>query len=213
MDYAEFYYSQVVGYYPFDSDENLIQTEKTFAYLKEAGISDADLLRIIEESPAKDCLTPDDLPDWLWEGSLLKRDAFYFHHTLHIKPKAPVFSPVKAGEQTEAAPFFLELKIQYTMDDLLEYFYRTTGMNRDLTDKKRDAGSMNYLLNKYRRISMCEALDFVLTLIDLHRSQGELFGAVQNVLSLSEKETEAYEMLHGMISNATLYEADRIHWR
>lgn len=211
MDYAEFYYNQVIGYYPFDTDDNRRQTEKTIQYLFDAGVSEEDVLRFIEESPPKDCLTPDDLPDWLWEGSLLERDTFYYHHTLHIKPKAPIFDQNTQKEKTDK--FYLEMKIKYTMDDLIDYFYEVLKIDKDLCDYKKDGGSFNYLLNKYKKITFCEPIDFVLALIDSHKPENNQHFSVQNVLDIQEKEAEVYDMMKRKTLEASLHKANRIIWR
>ena len=150
MDYVEFYYSQVVGFYPSDTDDFRTKTGKVIQHLIDAEIDESDIMRFIEESPPKDFLTPDDLPDWLWEESLLKKNTFYYHNTLHIKPPAPVFNPRSKKEKVDK--FYLEMKIRYTMDDLIRYFYKTLRVNAELADKKKDEGSFNYLLNKYSRL-------------------------------------------------------------
>lgn len=211
MDYAEFYYSQVVGLYPFDTDDYRIQTEKTIQHLVDAGISESDILRFIEESPPKDCLTPEDLPDWLWEGSLLKKNTFYYHNTLHIRPEAPKFNPFSKEEKV--TDFYLEMKIQYTIDDLIDYFYKTLRISKELADKKKDEGSFQYLLNKYSKLDFCESIDFVLALIDHNKPTNNQFMAVQSILDISQAQTEVYDLLKRGSAEASLHKANRILWR
>ncbi|MED1125377.1 hypothetical protein [Bacillus atrophaeus] len=211
MDYAEFYYSQVVGLYPFDTDDCREQTDKVMKHLIDAGVSESDILRFIEESPPKDCLTPDDLPEWLWEGSLLKRNTFYYHNTLHIRPKAPTFNPLSKVE--EVNQFYLEMKINYKMDDLINYFYETLRISKDLADKRKDEGSFNYLLNKYGRLDFCEAIDFVLALIDHNKPTNNQFPAVQNILDITQAQAEVYDLLKRRAADASLDKANTIHWR
>lgn len=211
MDYAEFYYSQVVGCYPFDTEENKMKTQKVIDYLFDAGIEESKILRFIEESPAKDYLTPDDLPEWLWEGSLLKKNTFYYHNILHIQPKMPTFNPFKKTEDVEK--FYLEMKIMFTMDDLINYFYKTLNINKDLLDKKRDEGSFNYLLNKYSKLDFIEPIDFVLALIDHCKQDSAMFSRIMSVLDISNAEAEVYDILKRKTAEAELQKANRILWR
>lgn len=211
MDYAEFYYSQVVGLYPFDTDDCRIQTDKVMQHLVDAGISESDIIRFIEESPPKDCLTPDDLPDWLWEESLLKKNTFYYHNTLHIRPPAPTFNPHSQSEKVEK--FYLEMKIRYTMDDLIRYFYRTLRINSELADRKKDEGSFNYLLNKYDKLEFCEAIDFVLALIDYNRPTNISAFPVQSILDITQSQQDVYDLFKRKTAEASLQKANRIIWR
>lgn len=211
MDYAEFYYSQVVGLYPFDTDDYRIQTDKVIQHLVDAGISESDILRFIEESPPKDCLTPDDLPEWLWEGSLLKKNTFYYHNTLHLRPPAPTFNP--HSREVKASKFYLEMKIRYTMDDLVRYFYHTLRISTDLADKKKDEGSFNYLLNKYSKLDFCEPIDFVLALIDYNKPDNNPMSPVQGILDITQSQAEVYDALKRKAAEASLHKANQILWR
>ena len=84
MNLIDFYYDFNVG----ESTENikfLDKTNKLFNYLLEAGISENEIIDlIIREFDNKDYLTHEDLPDKLWDNSLLKRDTFYYHKDLEI---------------------------------------------------------------------------------------------------------------------------------
>jgi hypothetical protein len=211
MDYAEFYYSQVVGLYPFDTDDCRIQTDKVMQHLVDAGVSESDILRFIEESPPKDCLTPDDLPEWLWEGSLLKKNTFYYHNTLHLRPAAPTFNP--HSKEVKASPFYLEMKIKYSMDDLIRYFYNTLRISTDLADKKKDEGSFNYLFNKYSKLDFCEPIDFVLALIDHNKPTNNPLSPVQNILDIAQSQAEVYDALKRKSAEASLHKANQILWR
>lgn len=211
MNYAEFYYSQVLGQYPFDSDENKIKTQKVVDYLIEANVSESDIIRVIEESPPKDFLSPEDLPEWLWEGSLLKRNTFYYHNRLHIKTKAPRFNPFTLKEEVDK--FYMEMKIKYTLGDLINYFYESLRLNTELADKNKDEGSFRYLLNKYSKLNFIESIDFVLALIDEEKLHSKEFGAASSILDLSARHNEVYEKLKRQTEEAKLHRANRIMWR
>ncbi len=211
MDYTEFYYSEVIGNYPFDTDYFKNKTNRIFDYLLDAKIESSDIIRFIQESKVKDFLGPEDLPDWLWDGSLIKRDTFYYHNTLHIKPEAPIFNPYSKEEKVET--FYLEMEIKYTIDDLIKYFYKTLNINTDLSDNNKDKGSFNYLFNKYKKIDFVEPLDFVLALIDNAKTIKDDSGFIKNILDISNGDSEVYEMLKRKSAEATLVEANKILWR
>lgn len=212
MDFVEMYYSNVVGCYPFHTDDNRFKTQAVIDYLIDAGFSDGEILRFVENAPASDCLEPSFLPDWMWEGSLLKRDTFYYHNSLHIVSKPPSWNP-RTGKQTSSR-FYLEMKIKYTMMDLIRYFYRTLGVDRALLDEKRDAAAFKYLMDRYKRFEPeIQALDFVLALVDYAKHMDEDETSVTNILDVKRYEAPALELLQNRVSEASLAKANVIVWR
>lgn len=210
MDYTEFYYDQL-GFYPFDTDAERNQTEKTIQHMIDANIKEEDILKVLEETSQKKVLRPEDLPDWLWEGSLVKRDTFYYHRSLHMTSAPPIYDPISRKEKV--SPYYMEMVIQYTVEDLLRYFYRTTRMSTDLADPRKDEGAARYLLEKYSKIPFCESLDFVLALIDEHAVTGNYFGRVSSILGIDQAQTEVYEKMKSKTAEARVHKADRIVWR
>lgn len=210
LDFAEYYYNQVWGCYPFETNDNKRMTQNTVQYLLDAAISETEILLIIEQAPRADGLTPDQLPGWLWEKSLVKRDCFYYHRALHIKPPAPRFDPFSPAPY--AQPFYLEMAIRFTLEDLARYFYGTVAFKMELADEKRDIGALQYLLNKYRSIGFVQDLDFVLTLIDWCKYADQC-GSVTNVLAITEHENEVYLYLKTKADEAALRKVNRIVWR
>lgn len=99
------------------------------------------------------------------------------------------------------------------MDDLIDYFYNTTMVSKDLMDRKRDAGSLKYLLNKYSKLGFVQALDVVLSLIDAVASDKHQITPVANILDIANYEADVHERLKTMTAQARLYRADRIIWR
>lgn len=209
MDFVEEYYSSVWGYYPFDdNDENKYRSKKIIDYLMDCNIEEKHILKFVEEAPKQDFLTPDILPEWLWTNSLIKKDEFYYHNLLHIKSKAPTWDALTNKETNY--PFYLEIKIQFTIDNLTDYFYKKFRIPMDLIDRKRDEGAFNYLLNKYRGISFISSLDFVLSLIDYMHNEGD---DTYNVLDLSKYEKEVYEILFRKVEQSKLEKTNKIVWR
>lgn len=164
MDYVELYYELTHGIYPFEDDEPKIKTQKTIDFLIEAKISERDIVRIIEEAPKADYLSHKDLPNWLWENSLLDRDIFYYHHALQIRSKAPKMNMLTL--EVESVPFYLEMQIKFSANDALLYFYDKANTEPSFRDEKKDLGAIAHLLSQYRRIDFIDGVDFLLSLID-----------------------------------------------
>jgi hypothetical protein len=210
MDFVELYYNLVWGCYPFDTNENKIKSQKVIDYLIETKISEADMLSLVENAAREDCLTPQMLPDFLWEGSLLQRDRFYYHSVLHLTSKAPTWDPVL--NKRESTPFYLEMKIRFSMEDLLTYYYNLFSVEYGLRDVKKDSGSFNYLLNRFSKFSFIEPVDFTLSLMDYAKSQSDNY-TVKNVLDISTFESDVYKLLKDRVAEAELAKANRIVWR
>lgn len=209
INLVHYFYEQVLGYIPEQEDDiRLKVTESTIQYLQDNGLSKGDICKIIDSiENTTDVFRPEDLPDELWQDSLIKRDKFYCHRILQILPPPPVR---KADGSVKVTPFFLEMKIRFTMDDLIRTFYDATGIDPVLIDTKRDAGSFQYLLDKYSKIPDNESLDFVLELIDIAKHDNH---PVTQAISLGQYEKEALENLRGWRNEARLRRTDHIIWR
>lgn len=212
MDFVELYYSEVVGCYPFNTDDNRKKTQAVIDYLIDAGMSDEEIIRFVEHAPASDCLTPDLLPDWMWEGSLLKKNTFYYHNTLHILSKPPSWNP-RTGKQS-VDKFYMEMKIKYGMRELIRYFYRTLGVSVELMDLKRDEAGFKYLMERYRKFEPeVQALDFVLSLIDYAKHMDEDEQSVTSILDIKRYEAQVLEISRTRAAEAALAKANAIVWR
>lgn len=107
-------------------------------------------------------------------------------------------------------PYFLEMKIRYTMQDLIAYFYSKLHIDLELKDDKRDAARLEALLKKYNRLSFIESLDFVLALIDYAAYAGT---RIMNVFDIEKNESEVYELLKRKAAEASFQGKNRIIWR
>ncbi len=209
MNLAEMYYHQAYGCYPFKTEGPLLKTQKIIQHLKDAGISDSEILRVIEEAPRAKYLTPELLPEWLWEESLLEKGVFYFHKEFHIKPGGPKLDP-KTG-RARKQPFYLEMKIRFTLDDLLDYYYRKAGVEEELKNPQREKGAFKNLLQRYRKISFVEPIDFIMALIDQHAEND--YGYIASPFDITRDEADVYRCLKQKAQEAELAGANRIIWR
>lgn len=197
---TNFYYDFVVGEQPEEVDKS---TELLFAHLLESGCSNKALLgAIIEEFPNKDKLTINDIPDSLWEGSLLERNKFYFHKELQILSPPPTWD--------KSFPFYIEMKIQYAVDDILKYFIKRFNINEDWMNKEKELGSIKYLLKDYKKFSFMDPVDFLLHLIDYTYSIGT---KAISIYDISNKDTEYAELIELDINNAKASKKNKVIWR
>ena len=210
MDYAEIYYETVYGCYPHESEEPRDQTQKVFDYLIDNDLKSGVIMKVIYGfSPNKNgILHVNELPDYLWEGSLINRNTFHYHPELQIRPKAPSFNPIT--NETIASAFYLEMRIQYSDKDLMNYIRKAIKMPAALYDDKRDMGSVNFLLGKYKNINVVKPIDFVLYLAD-HLRQSEQM--VVSILDIAQAEQSVYEQCSRMVPELAAKKANRIVWR
>lgn len=212
MDLAEYYYENAYGCYPFDTNEEKDKTQKVIDHLVENSIENVVIMAIIEKASAKRVgyLTPQDIYNYepLWENTLIKPGVFYYHPELQIRPKAPSFNPTT--NETTVGQFYLEMRICYNEYDLMNYIRKSIKMPAALYDDKRDIGSVNFLLNKYKNINVVESLDFVLYLVD-HLRQSEQMAV--SILDIANAEQAVYEQCLKMAPAMAIKKANQIVWR
>jgi hypothetical protein len=199
---VDFYYGFVVGAIP-DDEVQFKRTEMLFEHLKESGCTLEDITHcIITHFPNKDMLTPDDLPDVLWGASLLSRGTFYFHKELQLLSPPPTWD--------ESFPFYIEMKIQYSIGDALEYFIKRFKLNEDWVSRDKELGSIKYLLKDYKKFNFVEPIDFLLHLIDYVAS---LNVKAKSIYDLRDYENDYAEILEIDINNAKSSNKNKVIWR
>lgn len=186
-------------------------TRSTIEYLIANGFSFRHILDIIDKSNIEEWgyLSPQSLPDELWNG-LVKRDKYYYHNTLHITSKPPIWNAETL--KVESEPFFMEIKANYTIENLLNYYYKTCKIDITLRDEKRDSGAFDFLLNKFKLVENegMETLDFILTLIDDVSSQDRI---ITNPLVLQDYAFDTLEHMRKLLSEAKYNKVNIIKWR
>lgn len=205
MDLLDFYYYNL-GEEPNDCEKAI--TKATLDHLIDNNFNEKDIMRMIESFPAVMSLKPSDLPDMLWENSLLNRDTFYYHEELHITSPAPYWD--FENDRIVSSRFFIEMKIQYSIQDLIGYYYKKFPRDSRLIDDKKDIGTMEYLLNKYKNIKIIEPVDFVLFLIDeAVNSECDYI----EMIDLKRFEAQTLEYLKHKTMNAAVEKVNKIIWR
>ena len=195
------FYELMVGTTP--SEEDIKNLNGCVLYLKDNNFSDREIFNILSDSKNIN-IKASELPSKYWEGSLLKPNTFYCHDKLRIMSKAPKWDPETLREITY--PYFLEMKIMFTMDDLIEYFYQKTLIPVELRNRKNEEASFKYLLDKYK-VMKTEPIDFILFLIDSVKEEDSIY----KVFDLQKYEPDVFKMFERLNSDKTIKK--EIVWR
>lgn len=213
------YLSMRLGYEP--SVEDINKLKSTISYLKDNHYTDKEIFKILMNSNIdlpEDCemtaiekaiVTGPQLPEYLWENSLIKKDTYYYNNRLHITSKPPTWNPKTLQEECE--PFFMEMKINFTLEDLLELYYSECRVPIGLRVKTRDEGALQHLLNKYNNLK-APGLDYVMLMIDLAGKDNEL-DFLTNPFELENYSKEAFITLEQIVEESTLNKSNVIIWR
>ena len=203
------YYRHNVGYEP-ESEEDIHNTTNVFEYLLEAGIEKSEVMAwIISSAPAKSSLSFSDIPDTMWQGSLINKDSFYYHGMLRLTPKEIKFSPSK--NIYNGPKLKIEMKIKFMVIDIIDYFYEKNQNLAIFRDDKKDSGAIEWLLKKYSSITKIEPLDLLLCLIDIASSDDNYL--VKNILSIQDFEIEGMNKVLGISEEARENGYNKIIWR
>lgn len=213
------YLSMRLGFNP--GEDAYKQLYATANYLKDNGKTNIEIFKVLMNSNVdlpEDCemsaidraiVKQTELPEHLWEKSLLEKGVYYYNNRLHITSKAPTWNPKTMQEECE--PFFMEMKISFTMKELLELYYSECRVPLGLRVKVRDEGALEHLLNKYNNLK-APAIDYVLLMIDLANKDKEL-DFLTNPFELENYSKEAYIMLEQIVEESTLNKSNVIVWR
>ena len=195
------FYELMVGTTP--NEEDVKNLNGCVLYLKDNNFSDREIFNILSDSKNIN-IKASELPSKYWKGSLLKPNTFYYHDRLRIMSKAPKWDPETLREITY--PYFLEMKIMFTMDDLIEYFYQKTLIPVELRNRKNEEASFKYLLDKYK-VMKTEPIDFILFLIDSVKEEDSIY----KVFDLQKYEPDVFKMFEKLNSDKTIKK--EIVWR
>lgn len=191
------------------NEEYRLKTKAVLLHLIDNNFTEKEIVKIITNCKIKDYMTPNDLPDYLWEDSLLKRDTFYYSSILQLVSAPPKWDPEKMICTSE--PFYLEMKIKFTIDDLLKHYYDELKIDINLRDENKDKGALQYLLNKYK-INKIENIDVILLLIEEAKITSEK-PTITNPLKLQEFEGNVIAFLNNVIPNKIINKENEIIWR
>lgn len=192
------YEENILGY----STEKSYITQYTIDYLYDNNYNEGDIINILSKIK-KESIKYKDLPSKLWNG-LIERDTYYFHPELQILSKPPMLS-ISSDIIIKPVKFFKEIKISYTKQDVLNYFYRKAN-SKIIKDMNRDLGSLDYLLSRYKH-QLMNFLDVILYLIDDHAFEAN------SLLALSNYEVDTLERIENMYYDNHRSGTDKIIYR
>lgn len=200
------YYSLISGIEPEVEDFNI--TMSTAMYLKDNGISNQDIFKIFKLI-SKQRIEGKDLPKSLWNDSLLEQGTFYYHNEFHITSKPPTWNPITFKEECE--PFFMEMKIKYTMNDLIYRFYDKCRIASGLRDDRLVEGGLKHLLFKYNNLK-APAIDYIMVMMDLANEDVDA-EMMTNVFDIEKYFKNAFIILEDMVEEAIVNKNNIIIWR
>lgn len=203
MDLTNFYFKEIIGYYSFESLDEYKATENTIAFLIDAKFSTGQIISFLQESNHEKCyLPPEDLPDSIWSG-LTERNRFYVHPILQLRNDSITID--ETGE-ISYPDFFLEINPNFTMKSLIEYCNKK--LSFFIYEENKIKGSLEYLLEKYKKLPHITSLDMVLRLID--KAEGK---TLSNLLDIQSNEESVYEELKNFYLRLKEEKMNQIVWR
>lgn len=205
MDILSYYYYNISEE---PSEKDIITTNNTINYLKDNNYTDKEIIKILDSIDYKLAININDLPNNLWENSLMLRNEFYYHGELHITSPAPYWD--FDSKKIISPKFYLEMKIKYTVDDILKYYYKKITVDNIFKDEKKDIGAIKYLLKSYENIDFIKNLDFILFLIDT--AYIKEFDSTE-IIDLKSYQKETHTFLKNKVLNASSTKCNQIIWR
>lgn len=209
INLVDLFYSEVVGYYPFDTMKERNQTAATIEYLLDCGFSYGEVVDIILKDYSKsgdEIITPDNLPDRLWNNSLIERNKFYYHHELRLTKPLGIKKKINN---------YLEMKIRFTMNDLVKYFNRA--FNPEISDYKKTATQLEVMLKKFNSsTSLVKPIDLVLRSIDDAKKKSETtFTQIYEPWDIQKIGVieQALESIKRNMAEARYAGEDKVRWR
>ena len=130
--------------------------------------------------------------------SIIEANTLYRHHELQIHSKPGGFDPATCT--VIKRPYYLEMKVRYTMDNLLDYYYTKLVVPLMFRDEKRDIGAMKHLISSFKS-PMINSVDFILFVIDYVASNQY---KVNNPLDLKNWFQNTYEYLEHFVLSTKL---------
>lgn len=207
------FYTLVSGVEPEEHHFN--RTLATANYLKDNKYDKSEILKIFKNIVKEKefdnlVIRGEDLPEYLWEDSLLEKDTFYYSDIFHIKSKPPSWDPVTFKEKCE--PFYLEMKIKFTIENLLEYYYDKCRVPQGLRDDKKNAGALKHLIKKYNAFKNIPGIDYVVALINKTSNNVDK-NFVSDVFEIEECNKEVIEEFESIYNQSYFEKTNNIVWR
>lgn len=200
----DIYYSKTIGYLP--ATDKYYEAKAVVGHLHDNGFDKYEMQTILKLMNGNICF--DNLPDSLWDISIVEKGKFYYHKDLHIVSEASSLCTLTM--KVMHRPFFLEMKIVYTIDHILDYYYRNIKVPDDLKNYKRDHAAIKKMLQDYSKMEEFSNVDFVLVMIDSYSLEEN---PSYNVFDIAKYRKEAYDYLNFQQLMAKSEGTNKIQWR
>lgn len=124
--------------------------------------------------------------------NLMEPDVFYYHSELRLMSAPPTIrkDPETGKLVRYSEPFYLEMKKRYSMQELIDYWYRTMDITPNEHMIRQDEGKIKYVLGNYTLDEVLFAMD-VSKSLRIERQQRPL----RNIFELDKYIEDAREYL------------------
>ena len=173
-------------------DKDLLLLEIKYQRLLDNGYTDKEANKILIDTKLN-------IDNYEHSDSILDSINIVFrHHELQIHSKPGGFDPATCT--VIKRPYYLEMKVRYTMDNLLNYYYTKLIVPPLFRDEKRDIGAFNHLINSFKS-PVIDSVDFILFVIDYAASNEY---KTNNPLDLKNWFQSTYEYLEQFVLSTKL---------
>lgn len=130
--------------------------------------------------------------------NLLEAGRFYYHPALQIAPPPPVINVNPDGTFTasyEEEEFYLEIKEEFTLEDLVKHFHKLIPTTRKRKNIEADKGAFKFLLKSYDLDVILYCIDEARVADDLPSTIFEIEDHVENAeLILEDRKNTLFEV-------------------
>lgn len=205
---TDYFYTHNIGYSV--SEEDTKKTENVIQYLLDCEISENEIMSLVlNEEYSNEYLTFEELPELLWQTSLLDKGVYYMHQELHLHQNANVVD-VFSGEVIENNTS-VEMKITYKWFDLLKYYCQKFDININMLNQAKEIGAFEFIYDlckeKYHDL---EPIDIILYLIDNASASST---KTISVLGLQEYLYETIDYMYSVKRELEYNNYNKIIWR
>ena len=201
-----YYYKEILG--SRVPAEDVERTNKTIEYLRDCGFRVVEILRELSRQNVA-AVTIDTLHDDMWKNSLIKRKAFYLHNELTIISPPPIYD--FESDTIKTCDYYYEIKIRYTADDVLKYFYKQVdSISLKFVEKAASLGTIKHMMKIYSNIDYVEPLDIILCCIDRHMKKNP---DCYNLIDVKAEARDVVEELQSHMLQLDAKNLREITWR
>lgn len=204
-----YYTGNCLGFVPNKEQTDI--TIKVIEYLFDCGFESDTIIQVLDTQNNFEIgyFSFEMLPDFLWQNSLLEKDIYYIHHELHLNKSSNVID-IFSGNIIESNNA-IEMKIQYTLEDVLSYFCKAFELDSNALDKKKEFGAIQHLLDSFKSYATeLNNIDILLYLID-ETSNNNI--KCYNIFDMQNFVYPTIERLKNINNNLVFDKTNKIVWR